>query len=66
MNLNLAKSSNEVTRTYTLPFANLDMILGNRLFARVCGSFEGSFKIWVFTQSKSKEIRNFRICVYVH
>jgi hypothetical protein len=25
---------------YTLPFANLDMILGNCLFARVCGCFE--------------------------
>jgi hypothetical protein len=25
---------------YTLPFANLDMILENCLFARVCGCFE--------------------------
>jgi len=33
---------------YTLPFANLDMILEKCLFARVCGGFE---KIDDFCQS---------------
>lgn len=37
---------------YTLPFANLDMIFGNRLFARVCDVFG---EIYDFCQKTENE-----------
>jgi len=48
---------------YTLPFANLDMIFGNRLFARVCGVFG---EIYDFCQLTYRNPMKFGTSEFVH